>query len=113
MCPRSFTPFREKGRDWSTEHLCASLLCNLTCVWCDTPYTWNWDDKSLQHESDQRYRREDEQSLLGFDELTRLSLEHACSNFVITGGEPMVQFKRLEKWFAHVREAYTRGDIRY
>ena len=34
-------------------------LCNLTCVWCDTPYTWNWDDKNLKHESDQRYRRED------------------------------------------------------
>ena len=104
--PEVFYSLQGEGPETGRPSIFVRLsLCNLTCVWCDTPYTWNWDDKNLQHESEQRYRREDEQSLLSFDELTRLSLQHACSNFVITGGEPMVQFKRLEKWFAHVREA--------
>lgn len=24
-------------------------LCNLACVWCDTPYTWNWTGTNFTH----------------------------------------------------------------
>lgn len=27
-------------------------LCNLHCRWCDTDYTWNWDDTSHAHDKD-------------------------------------------------------------
>ena len=88
-------------------------LCNLTCTWCDTPYTWNWDDKGFHHESGVRYSRNLEQSVLDFDDLTRRALNFPGEHFVITGGEPMVQQKRLEKWFAHHRERQpaSRFDI--
>ena len=76
-------------------------LCNLTCTWCDTPYTWNWDDRDFNHDSPQRYKREDEQSSLGLETLSERVADYPCANFVITGGEPMVQQKRLAKWFEH------------
>jgi len=79
--------------------------CNLTCGWCDTPYTWNWDDKSFEHESGQRYQRSDEQSTLSFSELTDHVAKFPCTNFVVTGGEPMVQQRRLGRWFQYLRSS--------
>ena len=34
-------------------------LCNLHCVWCDTDYTWNWENTPWKHErdSDPDYRK--------------------------------------------------------
>ena len=78
-------------------------LCNLTCVWCDTPYTWNWDDRDLKHDLKERFSRAQEQSILDFNTLSDLVAKFQCSHFVITGGEPMVQQKRLEKWFGYQR----------
>lgn len=77
--------------------------CNLTCGWCDTPYTWNWDDKSFEHESGQRFQRSDEQSTLTYAELTEQVMRFPCTKFVVTGGEPMVQQRRLGRWFEHLR----------
>ena len=60
--------------------------CNLTCTWCDTPYTWDWsgangtdyDPKVELHEYD----------IAGVvTQLTAMDV----SLVVITGGEPLVQ----------------------
>ncbi len=39
-------------------------LCNLHCVWCDTDYTWNWENTPWKHEKDsdsnyQKFKKED------------------------------------------------------
>lgn len=66
-------------------------LCNLTCSWCDTPYTWDWtgrngvafDKGSLQrHTVDKVY--DDARALAG-------DRPGAEPLLVITGGEPLVQ----------------------
>lgn len=54
-------------------------LCNLRCAWCDTPYTWKWDEFSMSEELRQ----------MSIDEVA--SRVGHCSNLVITGGEPLLQ----------------------
>jgi len=59
--------------------------CNLDCSWCDTPYTWDWE----------RYDPA--------EELTRTSVGSVLAQLdamapeivVITGGEPLLQQRRL------------------
>jgi 7-cyano-7-deazaguanosine (preQ0) biosynthesis protein QueE len=59
--------------------------CNLDCSWCDTPYTWDWDRYDpaieLQHGS--------VESVLA--QLAGMAPEIV----VITGGEPLLQQRRL------------------
>ncbi len=65
--------------------------CNLNCVWCDTPYSWDWT----------RYDRADEAHKMTFGEVAEqvqlLGGQHPASptGLCITGGEPMVQAKGL------------------
>lgn len=53
--------------------------CNLTCTWCDTPYTWDGKRYDLRKE------------------LTRVPIADLCANLptapiaVISGGEPLMQ----------------------
>jgi 7-cyano-7-deazaguanosine (preQ0) biosynthesis protein QueE len=62
-----------------------TALCNLSCVWCDTKYTWDW--------SHYDYDRE-------VSEMTISSIQEQISRFdtkhcVITGGEPLIQQTKL------------------
>lgn len=62
-----------------------TALCNLSCVWCDTKYTWDW--------SHYDYDRE-------VTEMTISSIQEQISRFdtkhcVITGGEPLIQQTKL------------------
>ncbi|MCC7197860.1 7-carboxy-7-deazaguanine synthase QueE [Candidatus Peregrinibacteria bacterium] len=60
-------------------------ICNLQCVWCDTPYTWK---KGL---TDYKAR--------GFDWVLRkiasLTRGSGVGNIVVTGGEPLLQQAQL------------------
>ena len=59
--------------------------CNLTCAWCDTPYTWDWDRFDPAVELTRRPVQEivDEVAAMGVDRV------------VLTGGEPLLQQRHL------------------
>ena len=60
-------------------------LCNLACTWCDTKYTWDW----------QQYEREEQILEIQAEEAQRQILRYNCTYLVVTGGEPMLQQKQL------------------
>lgn len=55
--------------------------CNLTCSWCDTPYTWDGKNFDLKSEGTR---------MLWEDVIDRV-LETGARLVVITGGEPLLQ----------------------
>ncbi|MCY4619103.1 MAG: 7-carboxy-7-deazaguanine synthase QueE [Chloroflexi bacterium] len=56
-------------------------LCNLSCAWCDTRYTWDWEHYDPNSE------------IVGVEsaEIVWLVTELGVENVVITGGEPLLQ----------------------
>ena len=62
--------------------------CNLYCVWCDTPYTWNWRGAGFAHALDQQFDREAETIELEVPEVAQRVRSFACRRVVLTGGEP-------------------------
>ena len=59
--------------------------CNLDCVWCDTPYTWDWE----------RYDPAVELRPVPVDEIVARLDVMAPEIVVVTGGEPLLQQRRL------------------
>jgi organic radical activating enzyme len=59
--------------------------CNLTCDWCDTKYTWDWERFDIRKES----KRQTTAALLAW------ALASDVELVVITGGEPLIQQKTL------------------
>lgn len=78
-----------QGEGPSTGRRCGFIRlggCNLECVWCDTPYTWDWKGKNGQRfDPSAELRDMDPETLVAM--LTRMNVDMA----VITGGEPLVQ----------------------
>jgi 7-cyano-7-deazaguanosine (preQ0) biosynthesis protein QueE len=68
--------------------------CNLDCVWCDTPYTWDWarfDPAKEIHRATVA------------DVLAQLDAM-AVNRVVVTGGEPLLQQRRLVPLLAACRD---------
>ena len=63
--------------------------CNLKCVWCDTKYTWDWEN----------YARSNEIEVLNYEEISTRIFEKwdrvERGLLVVTGGEPLMQWVRL------------------
>jgi 7-carboxy-7-deazaguanine synthase len=59
--------------------------CNLDCSWCDTPYTWDWD----------RYDPADELRRTSVSSVLAQLDDMAPEIVVVTGGEPLLQQRRL------------------
>lgn len=55
--------------------------CNLSCSWCDTPYTWDWE----------RFDRSAESIPTTIEDLAERVTALNCYRIVLTGGEPMMQ----------------------
>lgn len=79
--------------------------CNLSCSWCDTPYSWDWERYDKNEESHKR---------VVSDLAEELSLM-PVTTLVISGGEPMLQQKgigalkeHLAGWSFHIE---TNGTI--
>src|SRR5581483_5723976 len=60
--------------------------CNLRCSWCDTRYTWDW----------QNYDPQREVSEYSIAQLDAALNEFESENLVLTGGEPLLQQDRIE-----------------
>lgn len=69
--------------------------CNLYCHWCDTPYTWNWQDTDYLHMDEQKYDKADEQQLLDGSKIIESVRVFPCKHIVLSGGEPLLQQKQL------------------
>jgi 7-carboxy-7-deazaguanine synthase len=64
--------------------------CNLRCTWCDTPYTWDWTGVTGR-----AYRRSEERRWLDPDAIFDWVASQGTDMVVITGGEPLLQQRRL------------------
>lgn len=61
-------------------------VCNLTCDWCDTRYTWD-----VNHPDYDKYQA------VEIDELVSRLNAYPCRRLIITGGEPLLHSAAIEK----------------
>ena len=69
--------------------------CNLSCVWCDTPYTWHFTGDDRPHRDGRTWDRKFNQVTLDTDEVAAIINDLGQRRLVITGGEPLLQGKEL------------------
>ncbi|WP_031147388.1 7-carboxy-7-deazaguanine synthase QueE [Streptomyces erythrochromogenes] len=84
-----------QGEGPSSGQRCAFVRlggCNLSCRWCDTPYTWDW--KGVSDEG-RAYDPRKELTRRTTDEVLESLLAMDVALVVISGGEPLQQQKRL------------------
>lgn len=81
--------------------------CNLACSWCDTPYTWDWENHDRGAEIHAHTPAE----------VAAWVLQAGVDLLVVTGGEPMMQQPALQAlrdellgWSGHI-EVETNGTI--
>lgn len=63
-----------------------TALCNLTCTWCDTKYTWDWKNYDYAKEVKE----------MEIQDIYKKIANYKSNRLVITGGEPLLQQKQLE-----------------
>ncbi len=73
-----------------------SSLCNLHCTWCDTDYTWNWENTPWSHDNDSSVGYQKHEKANCIIELTPKEIfdilsTYPCDHLVLTGGEPLLQ----------------------
>lgn len=84
--PEIFHSLQGEGHSIGTPTVFLRLsLCNLTCSWCDTRYTWDWANFDPTQEI----------VSLPPDEVESRIMAYGCPHLVITGGEPMMQQEAL------------------
>jgi 7-carboxy-7-deazaguanine synthase len=59
--------------------------CNLDCAWCDTPYTWDWN----------RFDEAGQSREMAVEDVRDWVLARDADLVVVTGGEPLIQSRRL------------------
>jgi len=103
--PEIFTTVQGEGRNIGRPVVFARLSgCNLQCSWCDTPYTWVFNDKMAKlHDKGEVYDRENEQVLLNVGEAVDIVSGEKLDRLVITGGEPMQQQKSLAPFIKELK----------
>lgn len=70
------------------------MTCNLTCSWCDTPYTWDW-----KGQNGVAYNREEQQTEMTTYEIYQAVKALDVERVVFSGGEPMMQKAELAEVF--------------
>ncbi|MGH3435909.1 MAG: 7-carboxy-7-deazaguanine synthase QueE [Pseudonocardiaceae bacterium] len=96
-----------QGEGPSTGRRCAFLRlggCNLSCRWCDTPYTWDWQGYS---DDGRAYDPRVELTAKSVDDILGELLALDVGLVVVSGGEPLSQQRRLRPLVTEL----TRGGI--
>ncbi|MGH8904199.1 MAG: 7-carboxy-7-deazaguanine synthase QueE [Egibacteraceae bacterium] len=75
--------------------------CNLSCSWCDTPYTWDWS----------RFDPRAESRRIPVGMVAAWVLASPVRLVVITGGEPLLQQTGLVPLVEHLAAAGRRVEI--
>lgn len=66
-------------------------ICNLKCKYCDSYFTWNFDDiAGKNNHYHDKVRRRANQTKISPEQLVEKITELSCTNIVFTGGEPMI-----------------------
>jgi 7-carboxy-7-deazaguanine synthase len=99
--------------------------CNLHCVWCDTAYTWNFEDTAFVHRDDapgapKKFDRASETTDRTVEDLARQLADQPCRRVIFTGGEPLLQQRELGELARQLKaadpafhiEIETNGTIR-
>ena len=100
-----------QGEGASAGRRCAFLRlggCNLSCRWCDTPYTWDWTGIG---QSGVAYEPRAELHVLACAEVLAQLLAYDVDTIVISGGEPLSQQARLVPLVRGLVEAGRRLEI--
>lgn len=98
-----------QGEGSSTGKRCAFLRlsgCNLTCTWCDTPYTWDWTGLNGV-----AYDKEKETHPTTVEDVAAKLLALNVPMLVISGGEPMIQQRNLAPLIQILKDANKRVEI--
>jgi len=87
--------------------------CNLACQWCDTAYTWHFENDQNVHRDGVKFERKANQITLDEKDVAARIDAHGQSRLVITGGEPLLQASALAKLLEflpdHTVEIETNG----
>jgi len=75
--------------------------CNLSCRWCDTPWTWDWT----------RFDRSAEQHRMTAGSVLDWALGQPAPLVVVTGGEPLLQARQLTGLVPPLIEAGRQVEI--
>lgn len=81
--------------------------CNLHCVWCDTPHTWNFEGTPFPHRSAPKFDRAAEVRTLDLDHVADAIRALPPRVVVFTGGEPMAQQRALAGLAERLGSAYV------
>lgn len=105
-----------QGEGKSTGMPCFFLrmaFCQLSCSWCDSPYTWNWHGTKHTHpdkyDRDKEVHQMDEFEVWG--RLTPMMADHQVNALVISGGEPFLQQRGLAKLLKQLRRDHWHIEI--
>jgi len=100
-----------QGEGPSTGQHCAFLRlggCNLSCRWCDTPYTWDWTGIG---DSGIAYDPRRELTAMDTGNVLEKLLAYDVPMIVISGGEPLNQQARLVPLVSELRAAGKRVEV--
>ena len=101
--PEIFYSIQGEGKSLGKPAIFVRLSqCNLKCVWCDTPFTWNWVGSKNDHP--QKYAKSDYQLEVTIDDLIDKIVKYPCQRVILTGGEPMLQQDGLVQLMQSLRE---------
>lgn len=102
--PEIFYTLQGEGRSLGKPSTFMRLSgCNLQCIWCDTPYTWNFEGTDYYHEGEKKYSREEESIKLDIGDAVNRITQEMCQRVVITGGEPLVQQNALLELITEIK----------
>jgi 7-carboxy-7-deazaguanine synthase len=102
-----FTTIQGEGPSAGQRALFIRLgACNQHCLWCDTPYTWVFDDRHVNYHAKSLapFNPQEELKRVTLIELCNTILDSGCRLIVITGGEPMLQSETLARLISAVNE---------